>query len=60
MLQILKLFSSSKLNEALGPRFTVGGRRRLLGMGQKVLKVEFTVQYCTKNVIGMLAFRIGP
>jgi hypothetical protein len=33
-MEIAKIF-----NKSLGPGPTVGGRRQLLGMGQKVLKV---------------------
>jgi hypothetical protein len=51
--------SNSTWNKALGPRRAISGKRHLLGMGQKVLNMEVTVQYCIEHVIGMLAFRIG-
>jgi hypothetical protein len=48
------------VNDVLRPRPAIGGKKWLQGMGQKGLKMEVTVQYCTKHVVGILAFKIGP
>ena len=49
--------SNSIWNKALRPRPTISGKRHLLRMGQKVLNMEVTVQYCIEHVIGIV-FRI--
>jgi hypothetical protein len=33
------------INKALGPRLVVGGRRRLFGIGQRVLNMEVIMHY---------------